>query len=148
MVAAAAGLLVLWTGPAQLAAVDVVEQLGPSTVTAVSLAELYAELCCWSDIMEPTDGLGNDGEAATHLLIQRGMASREQEFVDASREASKEALRIRSRPAQLRQRPLIERGLACPGDGRRSPARKDFERVLAENSTHPGLQDHPAALQD
>lgn len=32
--------------------------------------------CRWSDNIELTDGLGNDGEAATHLLIQCGIAFR------------------------------------------------------------------------
>lgn len=129
------------------AGVDVVEQLEPSTVTAVSLAELYADLGRWSDIVELTDGLTNEDETATYLMIQRGIAFREQKFYDASREAFKEALRARSRPAELRQRAFVERGVTNLSDGKRAAARKDFERVLAENSAYPGLQDHLASLQ-
>ncbi|MET4143881.1 DUF4236 domain-containing protein [Arthrobacter sp. UYCo732] len=129
-------------------AVDVVEQLEPSTVTAVSLAELYAELERWDEVVDLTDGLTNEDEAATYLLIQRGIAFREQDFFDAARESFKEALRIRSRPAELRQRALIERGLTYLSEGKRAMARKDFEKVLSENSAYPGLREHLANFQD
>ena len=130
------------------AAVDVVEQLEPSTVTAVSLADLYAEQQRWDEVVELTEGLTNEDEAATFLLIQRGIAFREQGFPDAARESFKEALRIRSRPAELRQRALIERGLTYLSEGKRAMARKDFEKVLSENSAYPGLREHLANFQD
>ncbi|WP_457967977.1 hypothetical protein M1E17_05925 [Arthrobacter sp. D1-29] len=128
-------------------AVDIVEQLTPSTVTAISLAELYSVQGRWEEVITLTDGLQNDDEAATYLLIQRGIALREQGFPDASREAFKEALRVRSRPVELRQRALIERGVTYLTEGKRSLARKDFERVLAENSNYPGLREHLAKLE-
>lgn len=130
------------------AAVDVVEQLEPSTITAVSLAELYAEQQRWEDVVDLTEGLTNEDEAATFLLIQRGIAFREQSFPDAARESFKEALRIRSRPAELRQRALIERALTYLSEGKRAMARKDFEKVLSENSAYPGLREHLANFQD
>lgn len=130
------------------AAIDVVEQMEPSTVTAVSLAELYGAQGRWVDVVELTEGLTNEDEAATFLLIQRGIAFREQGYPDAARESFKEALRIRSRPAELRHRALIERGLTYLSEGKRSMARKDFEKVLAENSAYPGLREHLANFQD
>ncbi|MDQ1058034.1 tetratricopeptide (TPR) repeat protein [Arthrobacter globiformis] len=130
------------------AAVDVVDQLEPSTITAVSLAELYIEQKRWADVVDLTEGLTNDDEAATYLLIQRGIAFREQGYPDAARESFKEALRVRSRPAELRQRALIERGLTYLKEGKRSLAGKDFEKVLAENSAYPGLREHLANFQD
>lgn len=130
------------------AAVDVVEQLEPSTVTAVSLAELYAEQKHWNEVVDLTEGLTNEDEASTFLLIQRGIAFREQGFPDAARESLKEALRIRSRPAELRQRALIERGLTYLSEGKRAMARKDFEKVLSENSAYPGLREHLANFKD
>jgi tetratricopeptide (TPR) repeat protein len=130
------------------AAVDVVEQLEPSTVTAVSLAELYSEQGRWADVVDLTERLSNEDEAATYLLIQRGIAFREQGYPDAARESFKEALRVRSRPAELRQRALIERGTTYLNEGKRSLARKDFEKVLAENSAYPGLREHLANFKD
>ena len=130
------------------AAVDVVEQLEPTTVTAVSLAELYAQQGRWDDVVDLTEGLTNEDEAATFLLTQRGIAFREQGYFEAARASFKEALRIRSRPADLRHRAIVERGLTYLREGKRSMARKDFEKVLAENSNYPGLREHLASLQD
>lgn len=130
------------------ATIDTVEQLEPSTISAVSLAELYAAQERWADIIDLTEGLQNEDEAATYLLIQRGTAFREQGFPDAARESFKEALRIRSRPAELRQRAMIERALTYLKEGKRSLARKDFEKVLAENSNYPGLREHLANFED
>lgn len=131
-----------------LAAVDVVERLEPSTVTAVSLAELYAAQGRWDELVDLTEGLTNEDEAATYLLIQRGIAFREQGYPDASRESFKEALRVRSRPAELRQRAMIERALTYLSEGKRAMARKDFEKVLSENSAYPGLREHLSNFED
>lgn len=130
------------------AALDVVEQLEPSTVSAVSLVELYAAQGRWADVVDLTEGLTNEDEASTFLLIQRGIAFREQGYPDAARESLKEALRVRSRPAELRHRALIERGLTYLKEGKRAMARKDFEKVLSENSVYPGLREHLANFED
>lgn len=122
-------------------AIAIVEQLEPTTVAAVSLAELYAEEERWADIIDLTNGLNNDDEAATFLLIQRGTAFREQGYFEAAREALKEALRIRSRPAELRHLALIARGHTYLAEGKKAMARKDYERVLAEDAGYPGLRD-------
>lgn len=122
-------------------AIAVVEQLEPTTVAAVSLAELYAEEERWADIVDLTNGLTNEDEAATFLLIQRGTALREQGYFEAAREALKEALRIRSRPAELRHLALVARGHTYLAEGKKAMARKDYERVLAEDAGYPGLQE-------
>lgn len=75
-------------------AVAVVESLEPTTIAAVSLAELYAEQSRWSDIVDLTNGVSNDDEPSTYLLVQRGKAMREQGYYEASRESLKEALRV------------------------------------------------------
>jgi len=122
-------------------AIAVVESLEPTTVAAVSLAELYAETARWTDIVDITNGLTNDDVAATFLLIQRGTALREQGYFEAAREALKEALRPRSRPVELRHLALIARGNTYLAEGKKSMARKDFERVLADNAAYPGLRE-------
>ncbi len=58
-------------------AIDVVEQLNPTTIAAVSLAELYTETSRWTDVVDLTNSLSNEDEASTFLLIQRGTALRE-----------------------------------------------------------------------
>lgn len=122
-------------------AIAVVESLEPTTIAAVSLAELYTQTSRWEDVIDITNGLTNDDVAATFLLIQRGTALREQGYFEAAREALKEALRPRSRPAELRHLALIARGHIYLAEGKRAMARKDYERVLADNAAYPGLRE-------
>lgn len=128
------------------AASDVVEQVTPSTVAAVSLAELYAEQGRWDEVIAMTDGLTNEDEASMFLLVQRAAALRQTGSPGAAREALKESLRIRSRPAELRHRALIERAYTYLAENKKAMARKDLEKVLAENSTYPGLAEAMAEL--
>ncbi len=128
------------------AAVAVVEDLTPTTVTAVSLAELYTAQRRWELIVSLTDGIRNEDDASTFLLIQRGIALREEGHYDAAREALKEALRIRSRSAGLRHRALVERAAVHLAQGKAGLARKDLEKVYAEDSSYPGLTDTMAGL--
>jgi tetratricopeptide (TPR) repeat protein len=120
-------------------ATEVVESLEPTTVAAVSLAELYADQARWPDVVELTNGLVNVDEPSTYLLIQRGIALREQGYFEASRTSLKEALRVRSGSMELRQWAYIQRGLTYLAEGKRAMAKKDFERVMAEDSGYPGL---------
>jgi predicted negative regulator of RcsB-dependent stress response len=120
-------------------AIAIVEQLEPTTVAAVSLAELYAEVGRWADIVDLTNGIPNEDVAATFLLIQRGTALREQGYFEAARASLKEALRVRSRPIELRHLALIARGHTYLAEGKKSLARKDYERVLADDAAYPGL---------
>lgn len=121
------------------AAVDLVEHVEPSTVAAVSLAELYTQQGRWTEVVALTDHVANDDEFATFLLIQRGIALRELGHFTASREAFKTALAPRSRPAGLRHLALVERAETYRSEGKKALARKDLERVLAEDSTYADL---------
>lgn len=123
------------------AAVEVVEALEPTTIAAVSLAELYAQQGRWDDVVAMTSGIPNEDDLSTFLLTQRGVAFREQGYYEAARESFKEALRSRSRATELRQVAYVERGRTYLAEGKKAMARKDFERVLAENSNFEGLQD-------
>lgn len=122
-------------------AIAVVEMLEPTTVAAVSLAELYADAGRWADIVDVTNGLHNEDAASTFLLIQRGTALRELGYFEASREALKEALRVRSRQSELRHLALVARGQTYLAEGKKSMARKDYERVLADDASYPGLDE-------
>lgn len=120
-------------------AIEIVEQLEPSTFAAVSLAELYLEAKRDGDVVELTDGVDNEDDATALLCVFRGTALREQGYPDAAREAFKEALRARSRDPAIRHRALFERARTQLGQGRKAMARKDLERIMAEDSQYPGL---------
>jgi tetratricopeptide (TPR) repeat protein len=90
-------------------AIEVVEQLEPTTYSAVSLAELYALTERWEDVIELTEGMKNEDDASALLCVFRGQAFRQQGFHDAAHEALKEALRSKSRAAPIRHMALAER---------------------------------------
>jgi tetratricopeptide (TPR) repeat protein len=122
-------------------AIDVVEQLEPTTYSAVSLAELYAQTGRWDDVIELTEGMKNEDDASALLCTFRGQAFREQGFHDAAHEALKEALRSRSRAAPIRHHALAERAQNYLAQGKKAMARKDLERILAEDSSYEGVRE-------
>jgi len=122
-------------------AIDVVEQLEPTTYSAVSLAELYSQTDRWDDVIELTEGVKNEDDAAALLCVFRGKAFRQQGFHDAAHEALKEALRSRSRAAPIRHLALAERAQNYLAQGKRGMARKDLERILAEDSDYEGVRE-------
>jgi tetratricopeptide (TPR) repeat protein len=127
-------------------AIDVVEQLEPTTYAAVSLAELYSQTERWDDVIELTEGMKNEDDASALLCVFRGQAFRQQGFHDAAHEALKEALRSKSRAAPIRHMALAERAQNYLAQGKKAMARKDLERILAEDSTYEGIRDQLAEL--
>jgi hypothetical protein len=74
------------------------------------------------------------------------VAFREQGFYGASRASFREALRFRSRHPVVRHRALLERSRCYERERKFSMARKDLERILAEDSDYPGLAEALAEL--
>jgi tetratricopeptide (TPR) repeat protein len=122
-------------------AIDVVEQLEPTTYSAVSLAELYAQAERWDDVIELTEGMKNEDDASALLCVFRGQAFRHQGFNDAAHEALKAALRSKSRAAEIRHLALAERAQNYLAQGKKGMARKDLERILAEDSSYEGVRE-------
>lgn len=121
-------------------AIATVEALDPSAIAAVSLAELYVEAARYDEVVNLTNGITNNDDASALLVTFRGIALREQGHHTAAREAFKEALKTKTRDAAIRHRALLERAGSYTTEGKASMARKDLERVLAEDSNYPGVQ--------
>lgn len=129
------------------AAIGTVERIeDPDVFAALSLTELYVESGRHQDAVDLTNGVTNVDDATALLCVLRGRALHELGFHDAAREAFKEALRVRSRPATIRHRALIERAGTYLAQRKVAMARKDLERVLAEDASFPGLRDALAQL--
>jgi tetratricopeptide (TPR) repeat protein len=127
-------------------AIETVEQLEPTTYAAVSLAELYTQAERYNDVIGLTEGISNEDDSTMLLLIFRGIAFREKGFYDAAHETFKEALRSRSRAAETRHLALFERSRNYLAQGKNGLARKDLERILAEDSSYEGVREQLAAL--
>jgi tetratricopeptide (TPR) repeat protein len=127
-------------------AIDVVEQLEPTTYTALSLAELYSDIDEWPEVVQVTEGVTNEDDATAMLCVYRGIGFREQGLYEAARQSFKEALRTKKRDAVVRHRALLERARAYEREGKRAMARKDLERIMAEDSHYEGLDQALAEL--
>ena len=97
-------------------------------------------------MIELTEGMKNEDDASALLCVFRGQAFRQQGFHDAAHEALKEALRSRSRAAPIRHLALDERAQNYLAEGKKSMARKDLERILAEDSDYDGVREQLAEL--
>jgi hypothetical protein len=124
------------------AARRVLEQLTLSTVTAVPLAEFYLNHGWWAEVVDLTDNLNVDDEASVFLLVQRGIALREQGCCGASLAALTQALEFIEPGTKFAQRVLVERGLTYLKEGNGVRGRNELEKVLAANSGYPGLRNY------
>lgn len=127
-------------------AVALVESLEPTTLAAVSLAELYTAQGRWNDVVEFTNEVDGTDDFACFLLSQRGIAFRELGYYEASREAFKRSLARRSQSSELKHHTLAQRALTYLAEGKKSMARKDYERILVDDPHFPGLTEALAAL--
>jgi tetratricopeptide (TPR) repeat protein len=130
------------------AAIEIVEHLDPSHIAAVSLCELYSAASRYDGIIDVTNGITNEDDATALLLAFRGEAFREQGMNTAALESLKEALKSSKRDPAIRHRALLERASAYIADGKKAQARKDLERILAENSDYEGVRGLIASLSN
>jgi tetratricopeptide (TPR) repeat protein len=129
-------------------AIETVEHLEPTAYAAVSLAELYLQAKRYDEVVQLTEGIANEDDATALLIVFRGVAFRDQGFHDAAHEAFKEALRSRSRDAAIRHLALSERATNYIAQGKKGMARKDLERILAEDSGFEGVRERLADLRE
>jgi tetratricopeptide (TPR) repeat protein len=127
-------------------AIAAVEQLQPTTVAAISLADLYLDAGQPAKAVDLTNGISNQDDTTALLCMLRGVALRDLAQYTAAREAFKEALKSKQRDQVIRHRSLYERSRTYELEGKRAMARKDLERILAEDSSYPWLLDAIAAL--
>lgn len=128
-------------------AIDVIEQLEPTSYAAVSLAELYSESGRYEEVIELTEGIHNEDDSTALLLVFRGVALREMGLAEGALTSFKEALRLRSRPSSIRHMALFERAKSYASLGKKAQARKDLERIFAEDSTYPFIREALEALK-
>jgi tetratricopeptide (TPR) repeat protein len=128
------------------AAIEVVERVEPTIYAGVSLAELYGEAGRHQDVVDLTNGLRNGDDTTALLLVYHGAALRELGFHEASREAFKEALKSKARDQDIRHLALSERARTYEAENKKAMARKDLERILAENAGYEGVRERLTEL--
>lgn len=128
------------------AAITVVEGVEPSVIAAVSLADLYLAVQNYDEIIKISNGVTNVDDPTALLVTFRGIAFREQGMNTSAIVSFREALKSINRDPAIRHRALVERALTHRNEGRKAQARKDLERVLAEDSDYPDIRDLIAQL--
>ncbi len=120
-------------------AIDLVEGLGEAgfdeRLTMLSLAELYSAKGDWKSVMRVTDGIPNEDDISATSLAYRSAALREEGLFDAALQASEEALRSRSRSADVILGARYQRGRALEAQGRAKMAQREYEKIAGSNSS-------------
>jgi tetratricopeptide (TPR) repeat protein len=103
-------------------------------VCALSLAELYTQAERPDDVLRVTeDFTSNTDNVATQLLVLRAGALSDKGLNEAALTTLKEAMRFRSRDAQILREARYLRTAVYEHLGRPALARKDLERIYAED---------------
>jgi len=115
------------------AAIDAVERITPGTHRAMMLARLYADAGRNAEVLRLTGALDNADDVGTLLLAYRGIALTRTGFVNAARAAFNAALARRDRAQVIRHFALRHRAELHAASARYAYARRDLERILAED---------------
>lgn len=119
-------------------AIELLESLGAEApgerVFALSLADLYFEGDSWDDLLRVTEGVdSNEDDATLNILTFRAYALNELGMTEAALALTKESLRTKKRNPNLLRFARYIRGRAYEKAGKASMARKEFEKIYAED---------------
>jgi tetratricopeptide (TPR) repeat protein len=120
-------------------AIELLESLGAQApgehVFALSLADLYFEADQWDDVVRVTEGVTvNEDDATLNILAFRAYALNERGMTEAAITVTKECLRSKKRSPSLLHFARYIRGRAYENAGKASMARKEFEKIYAEDA--------------
>jgi tetratricopeptide (TPR) repeat protein len=127
-------------------AITVIEEIDSDQITAISMADLEIALKRYDDAIATTEDIENEDDATAMLLIMRGIAFREQDFLDASLECLKQATAKRTRAEIVLNRGLWERSYTYERMGKKAMARKDLEKIMSREPRYPGLVERLSLL--
>lgn len=118
-------------------ALQIIEDMVPNQLTAISLADLELQKKDYDGALETTEDIENEDDATGMLLVLRGIAFREQNMHEASLECFKRALAKRSRSEGLLHRAHFERAETYARMGKKAMAIKDLEKILVDDLDYP-----------
>jgi tetratricopeptide (TPR) repeat protein len=105
---------------------------------ALSLAELYSQEGLWQELASMPVRIENTDDLSAEVLRYKARAMRETGMLDGALEVLKEALKSKKRHPEILKSVRYERALTYEAMGKTSQARRDFERLYAED---PAYQD-------
>jgi tetratricopeptide (TPR) repeat protein len=123
-------------------------EVEPDPFLVLSLCDLYAEAGAWDEIVEVAAGTANEDDVSLQVRLYQARALREQGLRDAALEAYKDALRSQKRDRELLLEARYGRARLLLETGKKAQARKDLEKVYAEDPRFRDVRDLLESLDD
>lgn len=111
---------------------------------ALSLGELYVQASMWDELSSMPISVKNTDDLSAEVLRYKARGLRERGMNEGALELLREALRSKKRHPEILKASRYERALTYEALGKRGMARKDFERMYADD---PSYMDVGARLQ-
>ncbi len=120
---------------------QIVEDLEPNQVSAISLVEIEIQLEEYDEVLLLTNNIENIDDATALLLIFRGIALRELKHYEASRDVLNLALKSKKINKDILHKGFLERSQTYLKEGKKSQAKADLEKIIAKDSEYPGVKE-------
>jgi tetratricopeptide (TPR) repeat protein len=103
---------------------------------ALSLAELYFQEGMWDELASMPVRIENTDDLSADVLRYKARAMREAGMLEGALEVIKEALRSKKRHSEILKAARYERALTYEAMGKKVQARRDLERLYAEDPSY------------
>jgi tetratricopeptide (TPR) repeat protein len=111
----------------------------------LSLCDLYAEVEAWDELVDMAAGTANEDDVSLQVRLYQARAFEAQGMRDAALEAYKDALKSKKRDEDLLKEARYARGRLYIEMGKKAQARKELERLYAEDPKFRDVADLIAA---
>jgi tetratricopeptide (TPR) repeat protein len=111
-----------------------------------NLCTLYAQRDEHDEVVEITTGVKNDDDLTCLICVARAEAMAEQGMLDAAYEVAKEATKSKKRDTEALKMGRYARAQILDKQGKAGMARKEFEKVYAEDPEYRDVRDRIQAL--
>lgn len=120
-------------------AIEVLEDLTPTQLSAVSVVDIELSEKKFQDVLDSTEEVELEDEATGMLYIMRAAALSELAFHDGALEALKKVIAKRSLDEEVRNRALWERANIYERQGKPKQALKELEKIILADSKYPDV---------
>jgi tetratricopeptide (TPR) repeat protein len=129
-------------------AVEVLQEMEPDQLVAVSLADIEISAKDYDGAIETTEDIENTDDATAILLILRGVAFSHKGLNDAAIECFRRALANKKNSEEVLHRALYERAQILIKTGKKAAARRDLEKIIVDNPEHEGANKTLATIDE
>jgi tetratricopeptide (TPR) repeat protein len=125
---------------------NLVDLAPDSPSLCLSLAELYHEAEMWEELATMPTKIENNDDLSAEVLRYKARGLRERGLYEGALELLKEALKSKKRHPDILKAVRYERGMTYEAMGKKPQARKDFERLFAEDSSYEDVRQRVESL--